>query len=1191
MAPWTGYHHPTGESQFELQDTSYDSAKDALKPTVQTTTTSASVSTLGDKPPENATRSRLWTPVFLRKSAVIGFICLYIALAVTLGVLQALDIKRQGLATTMSTRHFLWTYGPTAILAMVATGWGQLEHRTKQMTPWAKLRSGPTQASKALLLDYVSEAQPNALWASLKASDYAVALAITGSLLLKLLTVLSTGLLTLQLESRQHNHIPLVALDHFDASVFNTSLIDATPALSVVAFKSLNMSYPPGTSDSYAIPTLEMRDHRIEWGNITIKTTIDTFHADLTCEPANMTTHNVSCTSSGCELVHMDISVESASCKFKKFTWPNRFSFSWRNTVFGSAFAASAQCSNEESNRFVLATGLLDLGSDIKNITARVENSTVLVCEPHYIIKPADITIDSNGALLDVSLHDQVAPNKTLPLLSEWDLLEGVISSLSEAYSSLSLMPSNQKPLVLAAKSTPSIASFSSFFTLMGAVTRISNDTFTDYNFLERESRRLYSLVAAQIAKSNIMTPEKENHEGTCHVTEQRLRIRGLSLYFMQATLGVLTITTACLYSLVPRAVTSGDPGTIGGLAAIMARSRDLSAILSSAGALKLESLRSLLSNYKCETVVGYHANVAQFSIEVQEKMDNTDIEPKKTTEETDQKGHWWHPFSANIITKSIIAALLLLLVLPLELIYQKSRHSGGLADVDQESYIRYTWAYVPAAVMIAMQLLAGMIGFTARIFSPYYYLRMEPSVAHKAILSDQVSRMTIHSLCSSIKDRHYAITTTALSMLLIPFFTIAVSGLYAARAAQIPQDVSFGFSNVFNSSYDPEYISSDNGSLIMNMLLKKNLSDPLWTHGELAFPKISFATNDSLPPFPVADGSNFSVVLPALRANLDCTFISGNQLGIEKSKISEYRWITFPNTTKCGDALSTGWEYDGKPFGTLQVAVPLEMSVLTPPANCPRVAVTYGTSPDSAGINGMTCLSSIQELQVNTTFLYPSYQIVEAEPFENTTKVFSDGALSLVRMNSTLPYTYRTNDTFDATFQTILSRSNVSIEGRMGESAFPALVEDIQHLYRMSFAQIMNQVGRMPAPSGMEALNGTIINANRLRMMQTFWSTRILQFLLALTAICVAISAYLMDTRETLPKNPCSIAAAASLLASSEMLKEGVIPRGSEWCTDKEMEQKGIFQSYLFSLGWWGEKGTPERRFGIDIGRAEWSK
>ena len=54
-------------------------------------------------------------------------------------------------------------------------------------------------------------------------------------------------------------------------------------------------------------------------------------------------------------------------------------------------------------------------------------------------------------------------------------------------------------------------------------------------------------------------------------------------------------------------------------------------------------------------------------------------------------------------------------------------------------------------------------------------------------------------------------------------------------------------------------------------------------------------------------------------------------------------------------------------------------------------------------------------------------------------------------------------------------------------------------------------------------------------------------------------------------------------------MIEEDVIPPGSEWCNDKELESKSIFGGRRFTLGWWDivESDDPEevkRSFRIDM-------
>lgn len=101
------------------------------------------------------------------------------------------------------------------MLAIVSAFWGQVEYRMKQLLPWSTPRHESTPASSTLLQEYVTLSQPQVLYKSLKQGQWAIFLATTGSLLLKLLTVASTGLLTLQIEKITVDSCGLVAMDKF----------------------------------------------------------------------------------------------------------------------------------------------------------------------------------------------------------------------------------------------------------------------------------------------------------------------------------------------------------------------------------------------------------------------------------------------------------------------------------------------------------------------------------------------------------------------------------------------------------------------------------------------------------------------------------------------------------------------------------------------------------------------------------------------------------------------------------------------------------------------------------------------------------------------------------------------------------------------------------------------------------------
>jgi len=157
-----------------------------------------------------------------------------------------------------------------------------------------------------------------------------------------------------------------------------------------------------------------------------------------------------------------------------------------------------------------------------------------------------------------------------------------------------------------------------------------------------------------------------------------------------------------------------------------------------------------------------------------------------------------------------------------------------------------------------------------------------------------------------------------------------------------------------------------------------------------------------------------------------------------------------------------------------------------------------------------------------------------------------------------------------------------------IGTENIDNLLDSMQHLYGVVMAQLFNSRQRVPTNSGWShiVVNGTIMASSRQILYQDARSTSILTALLATMIACALTTLFTSDTKYVVPKNPCSIAAVASLLAGSDLLE--VIPPGSEWCNDKELKKKGVFAGYIYSMGWWGQKGSPERRYGIDVGKAE---
>lgn len=96
------------------------------------------------------------------------------------------------------------------------------------------------------------------MFAAMKASHHVVSITILGSLLIKLLTVVSTGLFMLQDVTLQSPHTNLIAQGKFDGSKFDSARVGGNAALTVAGLNLLNLSYPLGTTDQHAFQPFNM---------------------------------------------------------------------------------------------------------------------------------------------------------------------------------------------------------------------------------------------------------------------------------------------------------------------------------------------------------------------------------------------------------------------------------------------------------------------------------------------------------------------------------------------------------------------------------------------------------------------------------------------------------------------------------------------------------------------------------------------------------------------------------------------------------------------------------------------------------------------------------------------------------------------------------------------------------------------
>ncbi|KAF4535038.1 uncharacterized protein LTHEOB_3013 [Lasiodiplodia theobromae] len=407
---------------------------------------------------------------------------------------------------------------------------------------------------------------------------------------------------------------------------------------------------------------------------------------------------------------------------------------------------------------------------------------------------------------------------------------------------------------------------------------------------------------------------------------------------------------------------------------------------------------------------------------------------------------------------------------------------------------------------------------------------------------------------------------------------------------------------------------------------------------------------------YPDTTGLTIRATVPAVRPSLNCTYFAPEHVRISYTEGSVYNFDTErgdPCTEiaiqtseavqlhlpeKCRNQTIYYWvtgnftENQSHPFARFGPSIGGFEGT-----DCINVIAAFGSSLNNGSMQTMVCVPVVEQVQTDTTFSLPSYEVIGATPNDTTARPIADFTTAAINVNEYMPvgaYSSNTSATdggnYDAAFSALLAAPGVAMleaaDFDVANGAHPKIAAALQHLFGLTYAQTLNLVARSDVPTNASSvvsgnismptiLEGQIIDPRaRMRLKQSAVSTRILEGLLGAIVVCLLISFWLLDTKKVMPENACSIAVGASLLAGADMLRD--VPSGAEWWNDDEAVKKEVFgKDVVFSLGWWsaeereaetgdrdrdseavverdgsGEvQGLRRRRFGIDRGRANW--
>lgn len=241
-----------------------------------------------------------WKPFSLRRRTLLSLAGFLACLAAVLGVLADFSKRNNGVSSASANDYYLWTYAPTALFTLLTLFWAEIERRALQLQPWKSMRSKFQPASKSVLLDYISHWNVFSLIRAVKNRHSLAMLGIAGSLLLKIITALSTGLFVLQNVEVTHRNVEFEVLEQFGSpnisywfpntlygspSSSGPTAGDLVPAAVVLGLAGSSMKPPSGTTKSQAFERFQ-RPSSSERNDVYIEATVEVFDSKLECERA-----------------------------------------------------------------------------------------------------------------------------------------------------------------------------------------------------------------------------------------------------------------------------------------------------------------------------------------------------------------------------------------------------------------------------------------------------------------------------------------------------------------------------------------------------------------------------------------------------------------------------------------------------------------------------------------------------------------------------------------------------------------------------------------------------------------------------------------------------------------------------------------------------------------------------------------
>ena len=890
------------------------------------------------KPPKSA----FCRPPWLRRTVLLAFVALFLILCVGLVLLWHFVNRNDGIPLSLTTNHYAWTYGPTAILVVIVGLWRQVNYCSMTNQPWQELQRGPKPAAQTVLLDYMWPLQISSFIKALKNRHLAVATTIFVFALLKIIIVISTTLFV-PADSSLSQPVEVTLLTKFDPAHFWET---TPPAAIIISNNEESLVYPLG--NSFGDTTFENVSADPVWGYMNLRNQyadssfpvhlstafsnfsivsevpgnayqasadVDVFDANATCEVAtvgwsqdeqantfNLTLNTPSCNIGRVEVPACSPSSDGVCPSTGRLFMVERVNCTGDGThLFGGVYVDDKTINTYQYAIIAVESDLSTRSTSDNNVTvlyeAVVQRVAAVSCSLTYSMHRG--IAQSPG--LDTSRIDSLdiveGPAGDIANFTNLQFSEAVMSTLQSAYTIF-----DNDALVM-----NTMGACALFGLMSDSTTATTLDPFLDAPTLKTATQQVLYGVSQQLMRRYFLLPDDTPASGFVEYSERRLYIRPAALWTMVGLFAFMSCLVIIVIVYTKQRVAPRSPATLATGAFTLARSPAMAELLHHCGAKRLSQIRKDLVNYdfvatqdrarrpciealevireeKPPKPPGWISRKWQ-SIKPKRKKQSTKVKKPKTKRE-------WMPWSARRHAIGLTLLLPLIAIAALEILWHYAESNDNFVTVPSDSSAAaYAVRYGSTVTVLIMATLFNTLDFAIATMTPFSALRAGNAPAERTVLFSIVGDLPPVAFYKTIRHVHVGAALSLAASTIGSLLTIITSGLWFMNTSiVISQSATASIESGWTIDFEARNITGSTAAALFNAIQHGSVDNATLIWDNVVLPVIGNAelsdSGSALQTTIGSDSLQYNLAVPSLQPVLECSVLPSSAILVNQTRV-----------------------------------------------------------------------------------------------------------------------------------------------------------------------------------------------------------------------------------------------------------------------------------------------------------------